>query len=340
MRVCPRLRPKGVCACGLPQVSNIRLRPPPQVDIRAAWSRNGVSPFRKGGAMPTTRKRKNRPLQGAAARPALAAALAFLISVPGHSQVAEDNRTALAQIGFTAKDFAASATTQISPHFSFYKTWRDCFRSATDAFLSAGKSADDATTFAKATCQDESLALRASIAKPLGLAEANRVIDLLVSDFAITLRRSWDRSNAALPQGTRIVGNWRIVPGEAGACAAVGVFGGIDQPVRLLKNRNGFFLLLKTDRPQPATGSMSTDKVIIGHYPNPTQITSSFEVVRAQDQTWLAGKLSDEDIRFLTISGSITLKDKNSTSVWNQGGDGYITLDPTFRDAVSAVAQC
>lgn len=36
MRVCPRLRPKGVCACGLPQVSNIRLRPPPRVDIRAA----------------------------------------------------------------------------------------------------------------------------------------------------------------------------------------------------------------------------------------------------------------------------------------------------------------
>lgn len=31
MRACPRPRPKGVCACGLPQVSNIRLGPEPPI---------------------------------------------------------------------------------------------------------------------------------------------------------------------------------------------------------------------------------------------------------------------------------------------------------------------
>ena len=46
MRACPRLRSKGACACGLPQVLNIRLWPSPQ--------------FKKGATMQLSRTSFNR----------------------------------------------------------------------------------------------------------------------------------------------------------------------------------------------------------------------------------------------------------------------------------------
>ncbi len=45
MRACPAGNGKGACACSHGQVTNIRLRPPPQVDIGACRSERRASPF-------------------------------------------------------------------------------------------------------------------------------------------------------------------------------------------------------------------------------------------------------------------------------------------------------
>lgn len=45
MRACPAGNGKGACACSHGQVTNIRLRPPPQVDIGAWRSERRASPF-------------------------------------------------------------------------------------------------------------------------------------------------------------------------------------------------------------------------------------------------------------------------------------------------------
>ena len=49
MRACPRLRPKGACACGLSQVLNIRLGPSPLSKQEATMKLQKISWLQKAG---------------------------------------------------------------------------------------------------------------------------------------------------------------------------------------------------------------------------------------------------------------------------------------------------
>ena len=188
------------------------------------------------------------------------------------AQVPPADYPALRAKGFSQADLKAVDTTQIGSNHVYYTAWLKCVAHGTQIMLMNGIGKVEAGTFGINGCQEEALALRASIDRTLGLAQATRVISLLETDVIVGLTGAAAQQAAQTGGSTQQIGEWYLTHCGAGTCVATTLLNNVVGPIFLINQNGNLALVVRTNFPQPNQGLPSPNRLAINHYPVPTEV--------------------------------------------------------------------
>jgi hypothetical protein len=174
----------------------------------------------------------------------LSAAL-LLSSGPAAAQslFSANDKAVLQKAGFTPADFKAAQQVQIAPHYASYQAWLGCVAPTLGALINTDHDAELAFKISLKDCAPRARELRASIARPLGLDRAQRVVNLLSAGIGLLAVERWEAKHPGKSWMPQRVGNWIISWKKDEMCVASLTPSATNEPILAIANHRGSLIL-------------------------------------------------------------------------------------------------
>ncbi len=217
--------------------------------------------------------------------------------------------------GFTAADFAAFQTTQVTPHFERFVQWRRCATAIVPGAIAIGANEAAAREFGRLGCTESADLVRASIAREIGVGRAMRVKQMLDAQIDEAIHVRWpnerlknERVTSNPLTGPVQIGRWTIEP-QSGGCIARFRPNARSAP-RLAIVQTGKFLQLwlgSTEVLWTAQDPPPMRRVTVEGRSGSTDFSGSFRLKYEPGVIWLYAPLYPQDITALADATKLSL---------------------------------